>query len=63
MTGSYAGVIGMNKSDVIARFTSVTARRADHSSGQVRICGAVIDVDETTGHARGIERLNLAHDQ
>ncbi|HEX5833349.1 MAG TPA: TIGR00282 family metallophosphoesterase [Pyrinomonadaceae bacterium] len=63
MTGSYAGVIGMNKSDVIARFTSVTARRADHSSGQVRICGAVIDVEETTGRARGIERLNLAHDQ
>ncbi|HXQ74739.1 MAG TPA: TIGR00282 family metallophosphoesterase [Pyrinomonadaceae bacterium] len=63
MTGSYAGVIGMNKSDVIARFTSVTARRAEHSSGQVRICGAVIDVDETTGHARGIQRVNLAHDQ
>ena len=63
MTGSYAGVIGMNKSDVIARFTSVTARRADHSSGQVRICGAVIDVDEATGQARGIERVNLAHEQ
>jgi metallophosphoesterase (TIGR00282 family) len=63
MTGSYAGVIGMNKNDVLARFTSVTARRAEHSSGQVRICGAVIDVDETTGQARTIERLNLAHDQ
>ena len=63
MTGSYAGVIGMNKADVIARFTSVTARRADHSSGQVRICGAVIDVDEATGQARGIQRINLAHDQ
>ncbi|HEX5887837.1 MAG TPA: TIGR00282 family metallophosphoesterase [Pyrinomonadaceae bacterium] len=63
MTGRYAGVIGMSKSDVIARFTSVTARRAEHSSGQVRICGAVIDVDEMTGHARGIERVNLAHDQ
>jgi metallophosphoesterase (TIGR00282 family) len=63
MTGSYAGVIGMNKADVIARFTSVTARRADHASGQVRICGALIDVDETTGQARAIERVNLAHDQ
>lgn len=63
MTGSYAGVIGMDKSDVIARFTSVTARRAEHANGQVRICGAVIDVDETTGRARGIERLNLAHEQ
>jgi 2',3'-cyclic-nucleotide 2'-phosphodiesterase len=62
MTGSYAGVIGMNKSDVLARFTSVTARRAEHSSGQVRICGALIDIDEATGHARKIERVNLAHD-
>lgn len=63
MTGSYAGVIGMNKADVIARFTSVTAKRAEHSSGQVRICAAVIDVDETTGRARTIERLSLRHDQ
>jgi calcineurin-like phosphoesterase len=52
----------MNKSDVIARFTSATARRAEHSSGQVRICGALIDIDESTGHARNIERVNLAHD-
>ena len=63
MTGSYAGVIGMNKTDVIARFTSVVAKRAEHSSGQVRICGAVIDIDETPGRARSIERLNLGHDQ
>jgi metallophosphoesterase (TIGR00282 family) len=63
MTGSYAGVIGMDKADVIARFTSVTARRADHATGQVRICAAVIDIDESTGRANRIERLNLAHDQ
>ena len=63
MTGSYAGVIGMDKSDVIARFTSVTARRAEHSTGQVRICAAVLDIDEGTGKARKIERLNLSHDQ
>jgi calcineurin-like phosphoesterase len=63
MTGSYAGVIGMDKTDVIARFTSVTARRAEHSSGQVRICAAVMDIDEGTGRARDIQRLNLTHDQ
>jgi metallophosphoesterase (TIGR00282 family) len=63
MTGSYAGVIGMDKSDVIARFTTVTARRADHSTGQVRICAAVLDIDESTGSARSIERLNLTHNQ
>ncbi|HSB27081.1 MAG TPA: TIGR00282 family metallophosphoesterase [Pyrinomonadaceae bacterium] len=62
MTGSYSGVIGMDKKDVIARFTSATARRAEHSSGQVRICAVVIDVDETSGQARGLVRLNLPHD-
>lgn len=61
MTGSYAGVIGMEKSHVLARFISVTARRADHSSGDVRICAALIDVDEATGRARQIERINITH--
>jgi metallophosphoesterase (TIGR00282 family) len=63
MTGSYAGVIGMNKADVIARFTSVTARRAEHASGEVRICGVLLDIDETTGKAREIQRLSLDHKQ
>lgn len=61
MTGSYSGVIGMNKADVIARFTSAIARRAEHSTDEVRVCAAVLDVDEATGKARGIVRLNLAH--
>jgi metallophosphoesterase (TIGR00282 family) len=61
MTGSYAGVIGMNKSDVIARFTSATAGRAGHASGDVRILAAVIEVEETTGTALRIERLDLPH--
>jgi metallophosphoesterase (TIGR00282 family) len=63
MTGSYAGVIGMNKADVIARFTTMPAKRAEHSTGDVRICAAVIDIDETTGKATGIQRLNLSHHQ
>jgi metallophosphoesterase (TIGR00282 family) len=63
MTGSYSGVIGMKKEDVITRFTSALGRRAEHSSGEVRICAAVLDVDQASGKARGIVRLNLAHDQ
>lgn len=62
MTGSYAGVIGMDKTDVITRFTSVIGKRAEHSKGDTRICGAIIDVDEETGRARTIERLNLPHE-
>ena len=63
MTGSYSGVIGMNKEDVIARFTSAIARRAEHSTNQARICAVVLDIDPETGRARDIKRLNLAHEQ
>jgi metallophosphoesterase (TIGR00282 family) len=63
MTGSYSGVIGMDRHDVIARFTSAIHKRADHSTGNVRICAALIDIDETTGRAREISRLSLPHEQ
>jgi metallophosphoesterase (TIGR00282 family) len=63
MTGSYAGVIGMERQDVITRFTSAIYKRADHSTGDVRICAAVIDIDEATGRAREISRLSLPHEQ
>jgi metallophosphoesterase (TIGR00282 family) len=62
MTGSYAGVIGMNKTDVLARFMSATAPRSGHAEGMSRICGAIIDVDEETGRARSIERLSVEHE-
>jgi metallophosphoesterase (TIGR00282 family) len=63
MTGSYAGVIGMKTEDVIARFTSAIYKRADHATGNVRICAVVLDIDETTGRAREISRLALPHEQ
>src|SRR6266436_3688125 len=62
MTGSYGGVICMKKGDIINRFTSPIHRKPDHSRSEARICGAVIDVDEETGRARSIERLNLSHE-
>jgi len=62
MTGSYGGVIGMKKGDIIDRFTSPIHRKPDHSKNEVRICGVVIDIDEETGRARSIERINLSHE-
>lgn len=63
MTGSYAGVIGMKKEDVLERFTKVPARRADHSKGDVWICFVVIEIDEETGKALQIERFRLEHQE
>jgi len=62
MTGSSAGVIGMNTADVIQRFTTVTFRRAEHATGKARICAAVLDIDESSGQAREIKRINLSHE-
>ena len=59
LTGSYAGVIGMKKDDVLQRFTKFPAKRANHAKGNVWICGVVVDIDEETGKANDIQRLRL----
>jgi 2',3'-cyclic-nucleotide 2'-phosphodiesterase len=59
MTGSYAGVIGMEKNQVIERFRKVPARRAEHAKGNVWICAIVVEVNEETGKATKITRLRL----
>jgi len=61
MTGSYAGVIGMEKNQIIERFTKFPARRAEHAKGDVWICAVVVEIDEATGEARKITRLRLEH--
>lgn len=62
MTGSFAGVIGMERQSTITRFTSVTASRPDHAKGDVRISGILLDIDEETGRAKSIERIFLQHE-
>ncbi|HEX8284718.1 MAG TPA: TIGR00282 family metallophosphoesterase [Pyrinomonadaceae bacterium] len=62
MTGSHSGCIGMETEGVIARFLGPATPRPEHSKGGVRICAALIDVDDTTGRAREISRLNLPHE-
>lgn len=59
MTGSYAGVIGMDRQHVLERFTKFPARRADHAKGDVWICAIVVEIDESTGKAQSIQRLRL----
>lgn len=59
MTGSYNGVIGMERGGVIERFTKMPAARPEHAKGDVWLCAVVIDIDETTGRAGKIHRLRL----
>jgi metallophosphoesterase (TIGR00282 family) len=59
MTGPYDSVIGVEKESIIQRFVSGMPCRFETAKGDPRFAAAVVDVDEKTGRARGIERLLL----
>jgi hypothetical protein len=62
MTGPYESIIGMRVDKVLKRFLLQTPASFEVAKHDVRLAGAVIDVDEATGKARGIERLLLPVD-
>jgi metallophosphoesterase (TIGR00282 family) len=57
MTGPYESVIGMRVDKVLKRFLLQTRSAFEVAKNDVRLAAAVVDIDETTGKARGIERL------
>jgi metallophosphoesterase (TIGR00282 family) len=57
MTGPYESIIGMRADKVLRRFLLQTPAPFEVAKRDVRLAGAVVDVDEETGRARGIERL------
>jgi metallophosphoesterase (TIGR00282 family) len=59
MTGPHDSVIGSIPDLSIDRFLRQIPNRLEPASGNLRICGAIIDIDEQTGLSKSIERLNL----
>lgn len=57
MTGPYDSVIGVKKEQILERFLTMRPTSFGVAKHDVRLCGIVVDVDETTGRARQIERL------
>ncbi len=57
MTGPYESIIGMRADKVLKRFLLQTPASFEVAKRDVRLAGAVIDIDEATGKARAIERL------
>ncbi|MCC6133727.1 MAG: YmdB family metallophosphoesterase [Acidobacteria bacterium] len=57
MTGAYEGIIGFTVEPIIHRFLYQTPRAMETATGDVRLCGAIVDVDETTGKAREITSI------
>jgi metallophosphoesterase (TIGR00282 family) len=57
MTGPYESVIGMRADKVLKRFLLRTPHPFEVAKRDVRLAAAVLDIDETTGKARSVERL------
>ncbi len=59
MTGPHDSVIGAEKEVAIQRFINQMPARFEPAIGDVKLCGALLDVDEETGKARQIDRLRV----
>ncbi len=57
MTGAYEGIIGFDPKSILEKFLFQTPRSMETATRDVRLCGAILDVDETTGKARSITPL------
>ena len=57
MTGPYESVIGREVENILRRFVTQLPTRFEVARGGVEMHGAVIDIDEKTGKARSIKRI------
>ncbi|MCG8432048.1 MAG: TIGR00282 family metallophosphoesterase [Candidatus Omnitrophica bacterium] len=57
MTGPYASVIGRKVEDVLEKFITAVPARFNVAEEDVQLHGAVIEIDERTGEALSIERI------
>ena len=57
MTGPFDSVIGRNKEQILTRFISGLPARFDMAQGDIQLHGAIIDVNEKTGKADSIKRV------
>jgi metallophosphoesterase (TIGR00282 family) len=62
MTGPHNGVIGMDKAAILRKFLDGQPARFEVATGDVQMNTVLIDVDETTGRARAIERVRFRAD-
>jgi metallophosphoesterase (TIGR00282 family) len=59
MTGGFDSVIGVKKEEAITKFLSQLPVKFDVAKNNLRLNGVVVVVDEQTGKALSIERINI----
>ncbi len=62
MCGPHEGIIGSQMEQVISVTRTGRPMRFEVAEHDIRLCGAVIEIDTKTGHAQYIERFQLCQD-
>ena len=57
MTGPHDSVIGRKVEHILTRFLTQLPTRFEMADENVQLQGVVVDIDEETGRARSIERI------
>ncbi|MDD3906396.1 MAG: TIGR00282 family metallophosphoesterase [Candidatus Omnitrophica bacterium] len=57
MTGPLDGVIGRKKEQILARFLTQMPMKFEMAEGDIQLQGAIVDIDDKTGRANSIKRI------
>jgi len=60
MTGAFDSVIGVRKEEPIYRFLTQLPAKFEVAKKDLRLNGVVLTIDDSSGKALGIERVNIA---
>jgi len=61
MTGGFESVIGMERDAALRRFLTLMPERLQPADGDLRLNAVLVKVDEATGRAESIQRLQISH--
>ena len=61
MTGGFDSVIGMDRTAALRRFLTLLPERLQPGGGDLRLNAVVVSVDESTGRATRIQRLQIPY--
>jgi metallophosphoesterase (TIGR00282 family) len=59
MCGPHDSVLGRDTEAVLRRFLTQLPQKLEVATGNVQLCGVIVEVDEDSGRARHIERVRL----
>lgn len=59
MTGAIDSVLGVKTEQSVQQFVTQIPVRFQHAEGAARLCAVAVELDDKTGRARGIERIQV----